>query len=124
MQMLVGDVHACTLMNMGGSPTDYVLLGGSFAQHMTHLAACWTSVALNYITTYEMRERKREGESVKWLGTPFLCFHPSESCFEFNTFCVRAFLQSVVILEMSYFHKRLVWDQDLDLKGLIDKFVP
>ncbi len=42
------------------NPIDYVLLNGSFAQHITHLTASGTSVALSYITDCVVRERERE----------------------------------------------------------------
>lgn len=46
----------CTLKDTPLNPIDYVLLGGSFTQHITHLAASGTSVALNYITECVVRE--------------------------------------------------------------------
>lgn len=62
--MLEGDVNVCvcTPKDTPLNPIDYVLLGGSFAQHMTHLAASGTSVALNYITECVERQTARERE--------------------------------------------------------------
>lgn len=83
--MLEGDVNVCTLKDL---PIDYVLLNGSFAQHITHLAASGTSVALNYITECIVRDieikrekkerggkRERESPEVLRLGEPSTTCH-------------------------------------------------